>query len=515
MNLTIKIILLLVWLSSIIYLWLKQPKQFKIQIVLHTALFIVLYVLIFPVVGLENPKNKRICVVDNSQTEKAILSKKDSLGITEILSPIQFKKRIGKDGITQSSILLAGVDFEPEFIGLLANFNVEYWANIPKNLIQNLSYQGILNQNQTQVIRFTIDSQKIQYAKLRQGNTCIDSVLLNVGQNSAELSFPVFGIGRNQLMVEIENSNTPIRFFVLKAKPKNILIRTSSPDFEFKILADWLSKQGHNVQLITDVSANISTEISYSKAQKAKELDLYICSPDMIMKGNKSNAKAVFVMGLTNAEKDIALINKTLGSNFEINKNKNVEAGLLKNPFEIFPYSFKAKSAQFYAPEYEIISQSSRVGTTLLQTTYPLILAGDSTTYAKIWNNIFQIFDPIEQTTWHLESPIIQNNTSKVSLPYQKDSLSFENRKVGVNNKEAYIFSRSTGWKTIGDSLEVFVDSSSDFYAKIKIVNKVVKNYRNIPLHDTSANSKTLIPNELLYILLLAIYGGIWFINRR
>jgi hypothetical protein len=515
MKLALIILLVLAWLGTIGYVWFKKTNRYQLQILAHTFLFLVIYLLISPFNYVEKSKNSKICVFDKKTTEMAILPLKDSLKILEFLHAAQFKNRILNGDFKEKEIILAGTDFTPDFLALLANYKVKHWVNIPKNEIQSLSYQAIVAQNQTQIVRFLIDVDKKQFAKLKLGTTTLDSVLLDAGQNSAELSFPVFGIGRNEVVLETENSNIPLHFFGLKASPKNIQIRTSSPDFEFKTLADWLTKKGHNVQLITDVSANINSEITYLKNSKAKELDLYICSPDKIREEKNLKTKAVFVMGLNNAEKDIAKINSSLGTSFSFQKNGILPLRKLENGAEVLPYLFKPKASQFYAQEYEIISESARVGTTMLQSTYSLILAGDSIAYAKIWNNLFQLFNNTNQKPWLLESPIIQHLTSNITVPFPKDSLTFEKTKVGIINNKAFIFSRNTGWISLNDSLEVFVDSTNYFYSQFSNIKKSLPKRKNLATNGLTMSPSPLIPNEVLYLLLIVIYGSIWVINRR
>jgi hypothetical protein len=511
MKIAIICALLLVWVCAITYLYVKKPYLFLFQIVLHTILFTVLYLFVFPFNMATEGINNKICIVDNSQTQKAISSLKDSIGISEFLSAAQFKSRLLKGNFQNKNLILAGTNFDSEFLARLANYSVEHWVDFKPNEVQSLNYQGILEQNEMQIIQFTVDVEKSQFAKVRLGSTTLDSVLLHVGQNSAELSFPVFGIGRNEMMLEIGESKIGIRFFGIKSIAKNIKIRTSSPDFEFKTLAEWLTKGGHNVQLITDVSKNTNSEITFAQDLKGKEIDLYICSPDKI--SEKAKAKAVFVMGLVTPEKYIALINRTLGVNFNIQKKGNA-IKTLKNGAEVLPFVFNATSSQFYAPELEIIGQNSRVGTTLLRSTYPLILAGDSMTYAKIWNNLFQIL-PKPTNTWRVDSPVLQNISSKISNSNKSDSIKIENREVLNINGEAKVFFKNAGWKPLGDSVEIYVDDNNYFYGQLKSFKSSIANSKPMFSNNIKEAQVHLIPVELLFILFLLVYGGIWLINRK
>ncbi len=475
---------------------------------LHASLFVVFYFIVFPVKQAISDTESRIALVDKPETKSALLSKKDSLNIKEVYFQDEFRQLYRSGKINSNKILLVGNVFDPETKAFLSDFTVEHLVNIKTNQIQNLTYKAFLKQNQTQYVHFNIDSEKKQVAKIRIGNLTLDSTFLEKGKNSAELSFPVFGLGRNEMWLELGENISPIRFFATKASPLHILVRCQTPDFEIKTLAEWLRKQGHAVNLVTDLSTNMSNQISYQLNKNTEPIDLLICSPDKINATLNYKAKSVFILGLSDVPRDIQNINKQLRTNFQIEKKGTEISRILEYGAEASPYTFKPNWQQSYAPNSEIIRQGLGVGTTLLNTTYQLVLAGDSIAYSKIWNNMLQLFPVKADDNQTLMAPFLINTTYPIRL--NSNTLDTQASKT-----ESSIIFKKANWQTFQDSLEVFVDSIQETHHTLHSLNenKILQNKNISKAESNLADNQNL--KALFYILFVLIYGSIWLLNRQ
>jgi hypothetical protein len=505
-------IILGLFIASALFIYRKKRPKSYFQIFLHFLLFGIIYLLLFPVVKNTTKTEGSIAIYDSNETKKAIFAKKDSLHLKEFYMEKEFKKARSSGKIKEKNIVLAGTSFDFELLASLKNYNVEHWVNFKKDEVQNLKWDALKKTNETQIVKFTVDASKAYFAKLKLGNTTLDSVLLKPGLQSAELTFPVFTIGRNETVLELSDSKIQVRFYAQKPAPLHIAILTAAPDFESKTLAEWLNKQGHKVQLITDLSTNINTEINFQNSKKTNKLDLLICTPNKLASGLRTKAKDVFVMGLENTNSDIAKINVCFGVDFQLKKDGE-QLKTLKNGVELLPYSFIPKNSQFFAPEYQIVSQANRVGVTLLQSTYPLILSGDSLTYAKIWSNLFQLFPQKIENDFQTEAPIFPFEIAKITIPTDKDSVKIDGENHLLENKTAHVIFKNSGWKTLADSLEIHVDSSAYFYSRLR---QTRQNLSASPFQlQNIASEEELLPKEILLLLFFITYGLIWYLARK
>ncbi len=503
---SIKIILIVLFIAICVFLYLKKAKKLWLQVALHLGLFLALYAMLFPPIFSKNVSQNIIALADNPASKTLLRLKKDSLQIGEILNEKDFKNKYLSGKIKPQKIIIAGSTFDNETRAFLTDFEVEHLIHITKNTIQNLNYRAVLNQNQTQTVQFNVNSGSEVYAKLKFGNTTLDSVKLRKGQNSAELSFPVFGVGRNEMQINIGNSDTPIHFFSLKPSPLSILILCQIPDFEIKTLAEWLSKQGHQVKLQTDLSTNMRTELKFNDLPRNKIIDVLICTPSKINEAKAYKPESIFVMGLENGPQDIQKINSLLKTNFRIEKKGAEPLQNLANGSEVLGYTFKPNWQQVYSKNTEIIRQNNGAGTTLLQSTYPLLLSGDSTAYGKIWANFLQMY--------------AKNNTSYSSIkaPLHLNSARPKPEVIDIANtnqkSEAKNLFTSVNWQKLNDSVEVYVDSTQTFH------NQLVS-YKNSYMGvNTNLSKGSLAPEQesqnpiLFFLFFVAFYGSIWFINR-
>jgi cbb3-type cytochrome oxidase subunit 3 len=147
----ILIALLIILLALQLY-WIFRQKNLKrkyTKLIINVLLWLSFIVLIFPPKTKNNRNLAKVGISDGQISDQFLEKIKDSLALETVISTTKYEKEFQDKDI---QIHLLGQKFTPEFLTQLAGKNVQFHPEFKKDEIQNLSWRGVLFQNETQEI---------------------------------------------------------------------------------------------------------------------------------------------------------------------------------------------------------------------------------------------------------------------------------------------------------------------------------------------------------------------------
>lgn len=397
----------------------------------------------------------------------------DSLHIRERVSATTLKPE------QVDSVTLLGQDFPPL---LLARLSRQIWRWVPFDAPDkplDLRWKGVVRVGEEQQIRGSIQATKGQKLAIRFGNQTLDSLWLKPGNQAFVLRFSALARGRTETVLFRDNEPLDtIRFFGQGTRPLTIRFLLSTPDFETKMLADWLGRQGNRVALSSNLSPGIEANLQINASAKPGNSapDLVITEPGLVaqavVKKALTDRRSVLVLNLSNPPAEAALLNRTTGTNFRFQKVSN-EAIPVGNGLTALPYRFVPALNQFVIGGNLVAVQNmgGKVAVSLFSETFPLKLSGDSVAYARIWNAVLAKLQPVQGDNFSVEGPILPahrqavlfNNPSRQTnqLKLAGDTVSLVSAALNPQSLTTQYRFPKTGWQPLADSVEVFVEGGS------------------------------------------------------
>ena len=353
-------------------------------------------------------------------------------------------------------------------------------------------------------------------------------------------------------------SNEPVPIQVKEGRPLKILMVNTFPTFETKYLKNFLTEKGHEVLARTQLTKgkykfeyfNGASGSMYGfTSENLKEYDLLIIDTDSYTGLGRASKEAMEEVAesqglgvFVQAGEGLFRLSKSQ-SPFQFNRDYVTEI-VLGQPAQTlskYPYEFKEtlRSQEILMDSVAVAAylpiQKGKIGTTLLQNTYQLILDGKEALYAQIWTQILnniakeqesmlkwtaitQIPRRDEPFQFEVQTPLtdfqVQVNDDEI-IPLLEDVL-VPNKFTGV------VYPKKTGW----NQLRVFSDSilplSYFVYEDEELQSigqsEIMKvNYRKFGSKNTFDDSASILNKELepvspfwFYILLLFSLGWIW-----
>jgi hypothetical protein len=383
--------------------------------------------------------SQKLLVPGNDVPDDWATHLKDSLGIDEIQSQDDFDEMDG------DTIVLAGQDYQPEFLSKLSRSGPHTLKWIPyyqTDHLQEISWEGVLRKGQIQQVYGTIQSSREQQIKLRYAGNTLDSVSLKKGFNRFDLKFPVFVQGSIAATLDLgQTALDTIRFFARPNQTRTYQFVLDSPDFETRTLANWLGQNGHSVLISSKISKNVT---SNKTINKAAEPDIYITDPsnssDPIIKEALASGKSILLMGLNDVEKDFVVVNQALGSNLNVTRTSTDENVPIVAGLTAWPYKFISSARTFNFPDMPVAvtKAKGRVGVSLLNETFPMMLSGDSLGYSKIWTEILARISPPDSANVSIKAPIFSGQDTRIDFNNSKEQNLFS-----VKNQQDTLFTQS------------------------------------------------------------------------
>jgi hypothetical protein len=521
---SIQLILLgLLSAGLVYYFWNKKDQKRKgLKIALHVLLILSLLNLLFPFSWYVEAKSGKIIVAKENVPTEVINRISDSLKTKAIFTESEIKSRIKENADWLKNIgqvYVVGNDFETKFLSDLVPNSISFIPYFEKDSIQNLKYPAVAQQGEAVEVWGKIAN--IGTLTAKSGNTTLDSILTN--GNVFRLSFPVLGIGRNEF--ELFFNQKPIEtleIFSFRPKPLNVLMLLENPDFESKTLANWLAKNGHTVEIKTQVAKDIKSSTKINKP--AADFDLLVIHPsdlrNAITKSFSNQNKSVLVMGLNNPADDLPNINKNLGTAFSIKKISS-ESEIETNERALaFPYLFDKNNRVKTLNGELMAAENQKIGVSLYSETYPLYLSGDSLGYANIWQKIIRQIYPSQKDIYDIKAPIIRGLSQKITLVNAtksvdklvtptKDTLLFTQSEFYESIFEGSLSFQKQGWQKLNDSLEVFVTNKKE-YAEAKRTSEYVNSFAETVIGSKAERIEKEISLWWRFAFAIFIFGFIW-----
>ncbi|WP_318312816.1 hypothetical protein [Flagellimonas crocea] len=392
----------------------------------------------------------------------------------------------------------------------------------------------------------------------------LDSVLFEgVEEQLVTLSTNPKASGRfvYHLLEKNENgilSDEPIPVQVAKGGPLKILMVNTFPTFETKYLKNFLTERGHEVlartQLTTDKYKfeyfNGATSPIYGfTADNLKDYDLLIIDTDSYVGLGKASKEAMEEVVASNGLGVFVQPNESL---FRLAKSRSpfvfeqdfvteVVLGAAAQSLQKYPYTFQesVRTQEIMVDSVKMAAylpkEKGKVGTTLLQNTYQLVLDGDQTLYARIWTQILNGIakektseikwqgitqTPRPDTPFEFELRTSLDNidiltTEGANIPLLQNGL-VPHKWTGTQ------YPRKTGWNQLKTSMDSLAPFSYYVYGQDEL-SSILKaetfqaNYNKFGSQKTFADAVSMAEKELksispywFYAVLLLCLGWLW-----
>ena len=350
------------------------------------------------------------------------------------------------------------------------------------------------------------------------------------------------------------NSN-PLPIEIKQKQPLRVLILNNFPTFETKYLKNFLSEEGHEVVVRSQLTKGkfkfeyfntTSLPVYQFTDEILKQFDLVIVDADTYFsfgstiknrfeKNIRENGLGVFIQ-----PSDFIFNRSASWSYFRFNRDDIKEVQILNSTIALEKYPYEFDEEFLVSPiivgdgktiaAYKQMALG-RVATTTLLGSYQMLLNGSDQTYKSIWTNILdEIAKPkIVPVEWKPETQI-----PKVDEPFDF-SLYTNQQEFAVIDEDSVrtpmlqklmvsthftgtIYPKKTGWQHLsidGDSTSQF-----SFFVYDSVDWKALSSTQNIVLNQkkfkTDVNkNKTVISNRpvsplLFYILFLLGVGWLW-----
>ncbi|MBD2704109.1 hypothetical protein IC229_25915 [Spirosoma sp. BT702] len=469
---------------------------------------------------------RHILLVGDGVPSAFVRRMKDSLRIQESFTSQNFKANV-------DSVTMLGQRFPTETLTKLSNVALRWIPYDAPDQLQSIRWKGIVQQGEMQHVTGRIFSSETQPLKLRFGNRTLDSVALREGDNTFAFQFPAFALGQNQVNVILGSTTLDtLRYFARSNQPLTIQFLLNNPDFESKTLADWLGKQGHSVTISATLSKNLSSTLRINNPGKSisKTPDLIITEPananNVAVRKAIVSGKAVMFINLTNPETDCQLINRAMGSRWQVRKMSNEPIIPLSNGLNALPYRFVDNLNQFPVTNFPVAVQQTtgRLGVSLLSETYPLALSGDSLTYTRLWTSVLARLVRPDQNTFQVEAPVFKgirqsilvNSSGKPARFVRVGSDTTYLHQLPINERllEGVSLFPQSGWQSVQDTLAVYVNDvvADDLLRNKQIISQFIKAHLQQQTIRTTLNQaiSAQLPNWIWLLFLITCFTALW-----
>ena len=517
--------LVIVLAIQLVALW--KNKASKIKIGLNLLLWMSVCMLVINPSWTQSADTSKVLIYSEGISNETIKKTKDSLKIGEVFSQKEFNRKLNENTDFASKlgkIYFLGQDASPEILSKLGQNSISWIPDFKTDEVQDIHWKSIIRKGKMQEVTGKIELSEPKTIKVKFGNQVLDSLKLPKGFSSFSLNFPAFSIGRTSLNLELDKEQLQtIDFYGIKNQPKNILFILSNPVFESKTLANWLGKGGNKVEIQTTIAKNTLNKVSINKTDKTFSPDIIITDPsnagNSAVKKAFSEGKSILFINIENPDLAAKGINQNLGTKWKLKRTSTQENRTISQELTAHPYEFEANMLQKSVFDYPIAIQkkTGKVGISLLNETFPLMLSGDSLTYARIWQSAFQALNPAFDNNIEVNAPIFQDVKEDILLNSSswQSKLSLEDDTIkttqsAINpatSRTSYTF-RKTGWQPFQDSLEVYVEANQSSLAKANLLKPYLKS--DAISAGSEQKLQVFLPEWAWFLIILLILAGLW-----
>ena len=524
-------------LLALLLLWLLVGNRAKLSMGrllvragLNGLLWLVLLGFVWQPTWISQLETTHVLLVGNDVPMAIARQVQDSLRIRERVTAATLKPE------QVDSVTLLGQDFPPALLSRLSRQTVRWVPFDAPDKPLDVRWKSVVRVGEEQLIRGGILATKRQKLAVRFGNQPLDSLWLNPGQQSFVLRFSAPAKGRTETVLFRDNEPVDtIRFFAQDTRPLTIRFLLNTPDFETKTLADWLGRQGNQVELSSTLSPGIEVNLQINASTKMDKTmpDLVITEPGLVgqalVKKALAERKSVLVLNLINPSSEAATMNRAIGTNWRFQKVNNEETIPAGNGLTALPYRFIPALNQFAVRGYPVAVQQvgGKVAVSLFSETFPLKLSGDSVAYARIWNAVLAKLQPVQVDNFSVEGPVLERIRAKILLNNPRINSGTTDRRESVPNSLSvapefirgqlnpqsfttqYRFQKP-GWQSLSDSVEVFVEDSLTNPSQRVISWLTAYNRHQISNARVAPTREERVPDWLWFVLLLGCLTALW-----
>lgn len=448
-----------------------KPSRKGIKISLNVLLSLLLMGYIFQPSWRSNNPEQAVLVYSASTDKSTINYFRDSLDLKKSFDISKYKGE-------GNPVYLLGSDLSKVELLRLGNKDIHWISEPESSSISFLEWKGIVREGEMQTVSGRIETQDSLKISLSQQGELMKETLLAPNLGSFSLEFPASIQGRNELDLMVNDSlYGSINFFTTATKPIRYSLQFGYPDSEIRFLSQYLIASGEKVSEQIDISKNATIT---SGSSDSDSLQFLVIDPAQLKKKSIQeaieNGASVLVMNLNDVGNDIFSINKTLETNFKINRTTNEESRIIESDLESAPFEFEEVIAQKLLFENGFAVQqvgNAKVGVSLLGQTFPIKLAGDSLRYQEIWQKILGEMLPRQSGGVELTQPVFTGMMTEILANQEKfeedfifiesDSVYFQQSLVNAFSKTVDFVSLDSGWISIGDMLEMYSYPSSEW----------------------------------------------------
>ncbi|WP_425638012.1 hypothetical protein ACPUEN_01190 [Algoriphagus yeomjeoni] len=497
-----------------------KPSRKGIRIGLNALLPLLVIGYIFQPTW-KSTSSEQAVLVYSASTKKSLINKfRDSL---DLKKSFEIAKYRGEG----NPVYLLGSDFSMVELLRLDTKDIRWISEYESSSISFLEWKGILRKGELQTVNGRIETQDSLKISLSQQGELLKETWLGPSSGIFSIQFPASVLGRNELDLMVNDSlYGSINFYTSAVTPIHYRLQFAFPDSEIRFLSQYLIASGETVSEQIDISKNSKITSGDSKTDS---LQIYIVDPAQLNKKSIQEAieigASVLMMNLIDPATDIPTINKALDSNFKVQRTTSEEFRVIDSDLESAPFEFEKVIAQKMLFEDGFAVQqvgNGKVGVSLLGRTFPLKLAGDSLRYQEIWQKILSAMLPQQSGGIQLTQPVFIGMDAELMVNQQEfeddfiriesDSVFLQQSLVNPFSKSGSFVSLDSGWISIGDTLEMYSYSASEWPSL-----KAAKQRADF-LSDHSGNTSRTQVSEvekkisdwLWYGMLLLVLTMIW-----
>lgn len=353
-------------------------------------------------------------------------------------------------------------------------------------------------------------------------------------------------------------SNEPVPIQVKEGRPLKILMVNTFPTFETKYLKNFLTEKGHEVLARIQLTKGkykfeyfngASGTIYGFTSENLKDYDLLIIDTDSYTSLGRASKEAMEEISASEglgifiqADEGLFRLSERQ-SPFRFNRDYVTEIALGQPVHTLpkYPYAFQQNlRTQEILMDSVVVAaylpiQKGKIGTTLLQNTYQLILDGKETLYARIWTKILNTIAREQETAvvWRsltqipkLDEPFefeLQTLLTDVEVTTEEGARIPLLQDILIPGKfTGTVYPRKTGW----NQLQVANDSISPWFYFVYDDGQLQNihqselrnaNHQKFGSSSTFDDLKSVSKKELqaitpfwFYLILLLSLGWLW-----
>lgn len=555
---------IVLWLFAITMIWFSTGKRrFVLKtIISFIAVFSLVLIALKPVVLQERTTNMAVLLTQGYSKGQLDSLERGKKNVIKLDYSSDQNLRNALD--TLSAIKILGNGVKPYDFWLFDSISTTFIPGKAPYGIIKLNYPKKAIRGDTLNLKGLYHSPVLGNKLLLRdpGGRALDSLVFNNDQTEFRLQTELKVEGKfvYQLVEEdslgkvLKNDLLPIQ--ILPKNILNILLINEFPSFETKYLKNYLAENGHKLLIRSKITRGRykyeyfnrnKTSMTNISQDLLKDFDLLIIdSPSLKNLSNTAKnglKKAIFEDGLgVFIQADAGFFRNTddfTGLNFDYNRQTSVRLKTFEGtPFTKSPFSIKRSFGleTIHRSDAQIISGykrngNGRVGTTVLEKSYQLLLDGKNEVYNKLWT---QLLNPISKpklnsTEWfsteqpiYVDEPLNFNlHTSELEPTVKSengDNIALSQKFSIPEQWEGRIYPGATGWqqlRLLNDTTHVFsyfvLDSMQ--WKSMARYNRMQENERHFKKNESSVIQKDYLRAADLwwfYFIFLLSIGYLW-----